>query len=173
MKEVREMQGKRIYLKRPTVDDYLLVKDIWEDEETMEDVGGICELSKERYEKWYNRIFVSDKNRNCYYLVFENKSSSCCGEVSFHQFDELTRRAMFNIKIVKKYRGLGYGKESMDLILDEFFRKWNGEVMEDTLWEKNPNGLNIIKKYGFKEVKRDEEGIWVELNRKEWEIIKK
>ena len=41
--------------KNPTIKDYLYVKEIWEDEKTMNDVGEIVPILKIDYIKWYNK----------------------------------------------------------------------------------------------------------------------
>ena len=164
--------GKSIALINPTLDDLIHVKEIWKDEKTMDDVGGIYFLSNEKYIKWYNHMFIDRKNENEYYLIFKKDTKDCIGEISFHNFDIITKKAMFNIKIKYDFRKKGFGIESMDLILNHYFNTWHGEIMEDSIWEKNKNGLEILKKYGFEEIKEDEEDIWVELHKKNWNEAK-
>jgi len=45
-----------------TIKDYLYIKEIWEDEKTMNDVGGIIPISKIDYIKWYNKTILVLKN---------------------------------------------------------------------------------------------------------------
>jgi diamine N-acetyltransferase len=160
--------GNNIILREPKISDWLHIKHIWEDEETMKDVGGIHELNEEKYGQWYRYVTIEKNTENKYFLIFDKEQKTCFGEVSFHRYDKIKKKAMFNIKVNAQYRNKGIGYEAMDLILDYYFNLWDGEIMEDTIWENNPNGLQKLINYGFREVRRDEEGIWIEIRKKEW-----
>ncbi|HOX91305.1 MAG TPA: GNAT family N-acetyltransferase [Spirochaetales bacterium] len=159
------IDGQLVSLRRPTLADHEAVRGIWEDEATMRDVGGVCPLPPEKWERWHRRMFHELASANEYFLVYENSSGTCAGEVSFHDFDPSSGRAMFNVKIKRHLRGKGLGREAIDLILWHFFGAWEGTVMEDSLWEGNPGGLAVVLAYGFRETRRDADGIWVELDR--------
>lgn len=163
------IDGRLVTLRRPTRADRDVVRGIWEDEATMRDVGGVCPLPPEQWERWFDRMFRERADANEYFLVFELASGACAGEVSFHDFDPATGRAMFNVKIKRGLRGRGLGREAMDLLLWHFFGAWEGRVMEDSLWEGNPGGLAAMLAYGFTETRRDAEGIRVELDKAAWE----
>ena len=160
-----------LYLEKPGIDDWLNVKTIWEDEETMKDVGGIHLLPKEKYLRWYKFMFEDKKDENAYFLIFNKKEKKCIGEISFHNYDKFEKRAMFNVKIINTERSKGYGKEAMDLALNYYFNIWNGNIMEDSIWKYNKNGLKNLKKYGVKEFKETEDEIWVELKKSEWKRV--
>ena len=163
------IDGQLVSLRRPTLADHEAVRGIWEDEATMRDVGGVRPLPPEKWERWHRRMFHELASANEYFLVYENSSGTCAGEVSFHDFDPSSGRAMFNVKIKRHLRGKGLGREAIDLILWHFFGAWEGTVMEDSLWEGNPGGLAVVLAYGFRETRRDADGIWVELDRAAWE----
>jgi len=163
------LDGKLVTLRRPTAADHDLVRSIWEDEDTMADVGGVCPLPPEKWERWHRRMFHEAAASNEYYLVYGKASGECAGEVSFHDHDPAAGRAMFNVKIKRHLRGGGLGREAMDLLLGLFFDAWEGRVMEDSLWEGNPGGLAAMLAYGFTETGRDADGIRVELDRAAWE----
>ncbi len=163
------LKGKLIELAEPDENGYLHVKNIWEDEETMRDVGGTYPINHGRYKIWYDKMFVAGKDRNAYFLIYENGSGACVGEVSFHDLNSKTGAAMFNVKIRYAYRGRGYGRESVELMLKYFFEKRQGQVMRDLLWAGNPAGLRMLLKYGFREVERSEKGILIEIRKEQWE----
>lgn len=140
----------------PSLSDFPHVKSIWEDEKTMADVGGTVHIDESGYRKWYENMFVSGKDKNCYYLIFFN--DLCAGEVSFHRFDPENQTAELNIKIKYEFRGKGIARQALDHILSVFFNKWNCLEMRDTLWKKNPNGIKVLKAYGFKEAGTDKDG---------------
>lgn len=140
----------------PSLSDFQNVKSIWEDEKTMADVGGVFPIDEDSFMKWYDNMFVSAKNTNCYFLIFCN--GACAGEVSFHRFDKDKGTAELNIKVKHEFRGLGIGRKALDHILSVFFNEWNGLEMYDTLWKENRNGIEALKKFGFRETGYDSKG---------------
>jgi RimJ/RimL family protein N-acetyltransferase len=157
-----------IKLVKPSLEDWLLVKNIWEDENTMEDVGGIILLSKENYNNWYKRIFEIEQSIHKYYLITDNESNNCYGEVSFHRYDKKNKKAELNIKVKKDYRNKGIGTKALDILLKYYFTEWGGEIMEDRLRIENINGYKSLLGYGFIEIKRDKEEILVEIRKGDW-----
>ena len=125
-----------IVLVEPRITDWPYVKAIWEDPETMQDVGGIQELSEDRYESWFKKVIVDEKQKNKYYLIFDKKENKCLGEVSFHRYDIGTKTAQLNIKVKKEYRDKGVGSRAIGLLLEYYFTEWKGEVMEDAVMDK-------------------------------------
>ena len=122
----------------------------------MADVGGVFPIDEISYSKWHENMFVSDKDKNCYYLIFFD--SDCAGEVSFHRYDPNKRTAELNIKVIYGFRGKGIGRKALDHILYIFFNEWNGFEIFDTLWKNNLNGIKVLKAYGFKETGSDDGG---------------
>ncbi len=161
--------GSVIKLVAPTKGDWQLVKVIWEDPETMEDVGGIQPLSEKRYYQWYQKMFVLDKDKNKYFLILHEDTNQCIGEVSFHKYDKEEKKARLNIKIKSNCRNYGFGKQALDLLLHYYFNEFNGVIMEDIIDIKNQNGYRMLKKYGFKEIRRDKEEILLEMRKDEYE----
>jgi RimJ/RimL family protein N-acetyltransferase len=162
------LRGKLVNLVEPSRIDHELVRSIWEDQETMAEVGGIAPLTEEKYKEWWLYMFDEKADENQYFLVLDTDNCECFGEVSFHRFDKVTRRAMFNIKIHTKFRGRGYAKEAIDLMLEHFFDVWKGEVMEDSVREQNRRGLEYMKEYGFRERGRDKDEVLLEMRREDW-----
>ena len=161
--------GNVIKLVAPTKSDWQLVKRIWEDPETMKDVGGVQPLSEERYTQWYEKMFVLDKDKNKYFLVLQEDTHQCIGEISFHNYDKEEKKARLNIKIKSNCRNHGFGRKALDLLLHYYFTEWNGEIMEDIVDIKNTNGYRTLKNYGFKEISRDKAEIVIEIRREEYE----
>ncbi len=161
--------GNKIRIVKPTKDDWQIVKRIWEDPATMEDIGGVQPLSEERYVQWYQKMFLLEKDKNDYYLILYEDTDQCIGEVSFHNYNKDEKKARLNIKIKSNYRNHGFGKQALDLLLHSYFNEWNGKRMEDIIDIKNKNGYKMLKKYGFKEIRRDKEEILLEMKKEEYE----
>ena len=96
--------GKKVILREPSLADYVFVKTIWEDEETMRAVGGPHPLTLDKYKSWYKTYFVDQKTKHRYYLIIDKQNKECLGEVSFHILDSKTRTAELNIKVMYKHR---------------------------------------------------------------------
>jgi RimJ/RimL family protein N-acetyltransferase len=160
-------------LVEPKITDWPYVKAIWEDPETMQDVGGIQELSEDRYKSWFNKVIVDGRHISKYYLIFDKERNRCLGEVSFHRYNPITKTAELNIKVKKEYRNMGVGSSAIRLILEYYFTEWKGEVMEDPVWIKNRNGIERLKRIGFKEGRRDKEEVVLRMNHEEWKIVRK
>ncbi|MBU5437145.1 GNAT family N-acetyltransferase [Tissierella sp. MSJ-40] len=86
--------------------------------------------------------------KNFYCLVYSLEDEPV-GEVSFHRYNEITKTAEFNVKILSKYRGRGYAKEATILLLDYYFNEFFGEVMLDSIAISNNNGQKTLLNIGF------------------------
>lgn len=75
------------------------------------------------------------------------------GEVGFHGYDIPTKTARLNIRIENVFRGKGYGKEALDLILDYFFQEFGGEYILESL--KDDTYKEFIEKEDFKFVSKN------------------
>lgn len=107
---------------------------------------------------------------NVYCLVY-NKNQRPVGEISFHCYDENEKSASFNIKIQARYRGKGYAKATMDLMLDYYFNEFGGEVMIDEVI--NERGIRVLMSYGFEKVDKTEVGILLRLTKDKFNQIQK
>ena len=92
-----------------------------------------------------------------------NENQRPVGEISFHCYDENEKSASFNIKIQARYRGKGYAKATMDLMLDYYFNEFGGEVMIDEVI--NERGIRVLMSYGFEKVDKTEVGILLRLTK--------
>ena len=107
---------------------------------------------------------------NVYCLVY-NENQRPVGEISFHCYDENEKSASFNIKIQARYRGKGYAKATMDLMLDYYFNEFGGEVMIDEVI--NERGIRVLMSYGFEKVDKTEVGILLRLTKDKFNQIQK
>lgn len=138
----------------------------------MKDVGGVILIPNDKYIKWYEKMIIKGKGRNRYFLIIDKVSNKCLGEISFHRYNIDTKTADLNIKILKKFRGQGKAKESLDLLLDYYFNTFKGSIIQDQIGINNINGLNILINYGFVEKYRNNEEILIELTKSKFNEIK-
>ncbi len=165
------LTGKNILLVEPAMNDYLFIKNIWEDEKTMLSVGGIQSLSEERFKIWYKYMFIEKKNENRYFLIMTEDKNKCLGEISFHKYNNKTKKAELNIKVLYEHRGKGIGKEALTLLMEYYFKEWGGKVMTDIIRGDNIEGYNALKKFGFKEKKNEYNEICFELTENDYKNI--
>ncbi|TDT61897.1 GNAT family N-acetyltransferase [Fonticella tunisiensis] len=143
--------GNLVYIKKPNFDELDYVAELWADEETMNDVGGVVSFPVEKREAWYRKMVNPSDGKNFYCLIYTFDDVPV-GEVSFHRFDMEERKADFNIKIQAKYRGKGYAKEAMQLILSYYFCDFGGQVIYDNVI--NEKGKKALQNFGFEIVSK-------------------
>jgi 8-oxo-dGTP pyrophosphatase MutT (NUDIX family)/RimJ/RimL family protein N-acetyltransferase len=154
--------GNLVYIKKPDFEELNYVEELWADEETMVEVGGCIAFPMERRNDWYKRMVDPTDSRNFYCLIYTNDNVPV-GEVSFHRFDEVDKKADFNIKIQNKYRGKGYAKEAMHLLLSYYFYDYGGQVIYDNV--ANEKGQKSLENFGFEMVSRTDNEILFCLTR--------
>ena len=98
-------------------EDIHYIRWLWSDPETMEAVGGPHVLTEDQAERWYESMIDPGRPMEYYRLIFDGDGKSV-GEVSFHDLDRDTMKAMFNLKIAPPEHGKGYGRTAMLLFLD-------------------------------------------------------
>lgn len=144
--------GKLIYIKQPEFEELEYIQKLWNDRDTMEDIGGVFKFPKEKWQLFYQKMIYPSDGKNFYCLVY-NIEDIPVGEVSFHGYDSATKIARFNIKIQGKYRRQGYGKEAIRLLLEYYFLEFGGQIMMEKVLKKYPK--EIESTYGFQIVRQD------------------
>jgi diamine N-acetyltransferase len=81
-----------------------------------------------------------------YYLV--NKDKVSIGYFGFHVDFEKLSMLLSKLYILKEYRGLGYGTEAMDFIIERASNSKNKEIIL-TVNRENEKTIKLYKKYGF------------------------
>jgi RimJ/RimL family protein N-acetyltransferase len=145
--------GDLVYIKQPEFNELDFVVKLWSDKGTMKDVGGTVTLPKERRREWYAKMVRPSDGKNFYCLIY-TKQNKPVGEVSFHRFNQIKKSAELNIKVQSKYRGKGYGKEALKLLLEYYFNEFGGEVITDEVI--NIKGQRALAKFGFEITSKSE-----------------
>lgn len=146
--------GKLIYIKQPEFNELEYTQRLWNDEKTMEDIGGVFNFPKEKWQLFYQKMIYPSDGKNFYCLIY-NIDNVPIGEVSFHGYDSATKIARFNIKIEDKYRRQGYGKEAIRLLLEYYFLEFGGQIMMEKVLNRYPESIEDT--FGF-EVIRQQKG---------------
>lgn len=143
--------GKDVYIKQPEFEELEFVSKLWGDEETMKDIGGTFNFSKEKWSNFYKKMIYPTDGKNFYCLIY-NLEDEPVGEVSFHGYDSITKLTRFNVKVLNKYRNHGYGEEAVRLLLEYYFFEFGGGIVMDNV--SNPVAIRMLNKIGFQVVRQ-------------------
>ncbi|MBU5487158.1 GNAT family N-acetyltransferase [Clostridium sp. MSJ-8] len=155
--------GKKIYIKQPELSEMEFVSKLWSDEDTMRDIGGVYDISEEKWERFYNSMIKAEDKKNFYCLIYTVDEDKPVGEVSFHGYDCVTKSARFNIKILYSERRKGYGEEAFNLLLEYYFFEFGGRMVIDNVTTRE--GFNLVKKFGFEVTGQYNEEIGIRLTK--------
>lgn len=136
-----------IRLKTPQPDDLTFIRRLWGNPATMQAVGGAFQLTDDQAARWFERMVNPGRATDLYQLVL-NEPGDAVGEISFHRFDTLSRRAELNVKIATWARGKGYGTDAVRQLLPVFF-EFGGRELTDDVAPKNEGGRRLLEKLGF------------------------
>lgn len=141
--------GKKVYIKQPTLVDLELTSKLWSDPMTMSEIGGVYKFPEEKWDMFYKKMVYPTDGKNFYCHVYNNRDKFI-GEVSFHGYDSLTKAARINIKIHHRQRNKGYGSEAIQLLLEYFFLEFKGGSIIDTT--EIYGGKRLLAKCGFESI---------------------
>ena len=148
-------EGRKIYIRTPKLEELKYTEKLWGDVDSMRDVGKTISFPQYKWDSFYKKMVSPTDGRNLYCLVFDYDDNPV-GEASFHGYDSVTKTARLNVRIEASKRGLGYGSEAIQLILECFFYEFGGLYMLDTVYlEENRSKL---EKIGFKIMYKNKEG---------------
>lgn len=122
--------------------------------------SGTIDFPKENWETWYKRWVLADESDRYYRTLYSEDVQGFVGEVAYH-YDTSYRAHMVNILVEAKYRGLGYGKEGLLLLIKAAKKRGIPKLCDDIAID-NP-GLALFLHLGFTEAWRNEKHILVEL----------
>lgn len=155
-----------ITLLKPTKTDLPFIDRLWRDEATMKAVGGPVCLTKEKMEKWFERMVDPGSLTDRYFIVFYDKLP--VGEASFHRFDPITKTGDLNIKVLAKHRGHGIAKRALEQLLKIYFTEFKAEAIFDPVAIRNLAGQRFLADFGFQLLKKDSEAAVFKLSKEKF-----
>lgn len=138
----------KVRLRTPTRDDLPFIRSIWEDEATMEAVGGTHAFPDDRAELWFRRMIDPGAPTDRYFLI-ETADGRPVGEISFHRRDLERDTADLNVKVLARERRRGYGHAAMEAFLAWYFDELGAREIVDRLRIGNEGGLRLMTSTGF------------------------
>lgn len=142
----KKCNGK-VCIETPAEKNINYIKQLWADEDTMNDVGGIIKVDNEKMQHWFRRVVNPGDGTHCYTLIYYDNGYA--GEVSFHRYDRKGGTAEFNIKVEHRLRGNGIALNASKMLLDIFFNNYYGTEMKDKIAIGNIGAEILMKKLGF------------------------
>lgn len=144
-----------IKLIKPEYKDLYLRAKLLQDEKTMSfnhNYGGTIEFNEDHYKTWYDK-WINGNDRYYYYVFLDEVF---VGEAAYYLDNE---KYMINIIIDNRYRNMGIGNTTLNLLIDD--AKQNGiNELYDEISIDNPS-INLFIKNGFKIVKQNNKTIVV------------
>ena len=149
---------KNISLYVPKLEDYSYESKLQSDPKTMSynagyDVSyygyhydtGCIDFPKEKWDETYNKRIKENKY---FAYIKDNNTNQFVGYVNYH-YNKDEDKYYCGILIESKYRGKGYSKEGLKLLLEEA-RKNNINELYDNFEIDRDNTLKVFESVGFK-----------------------
>lgn len=161
--------GDKVYFRVPNKDELRFIKELWEDPETMLEVGGPISWEWHKYEEWFkNRIRLNPNNH--YYCLIFNFDDQLVGEVSYRLIDQEKMIGAQNIKIKANHRRNGYAKDALLTFLNYCFNNRGLRLMTDEIAIDNKVSHDFFLNLGFKHCPEKSDHFWVELSKDEFNL---
>lgn len=149
MKYYKKIEGSRLYLSPVNIEDRDIYTKWMNDKEVTENIG--------RYYKMINNYFeyeiFKNYSKEYHFVIVLKENDTLIGSVFFMDLNSINQSAKLGIFIGdEKNRNKGYGKESINLILDYGFNTLNLNNIMLTVYSFNEIAINTYKKLGFKTI---------------------
>lgn len=156
----------------PKLEDLWFREAFMSDAETMsynQKWGGTIPFPKKIWKNWYQYWVINHENKRFYRYLLEEDSREFVGEVAYH-YDEEEKKYLADIIVYAKYRGRGFGKKGLSLLVKEA-REREIDFLYDNIAIDN-SSVKLFLENGFTEDYRTKEAIMLKKRLKEKEINK-
>jgi RimJ/RimL family protein N-acetyltransferase len=140
--------GSSIYFRPPEKGEIPVIRELWEQPETPEDIKINSGFNDNDLEAWYNNLILQE-NRKCFYNLVYSKHPELVGEVMLYSYNEDDSSARLFLRILEEHRMKGFGRDAMELILHYFFFRWGGHIIYCEPESDNFLAQRILMKFGF------------------------
>lgn len=141
----------------------------------------VSELSEAEHLNWFEKMQL-DKSVEMFKVDAFDRCYTTIGVCGLTSIDYINSRAEFSLYIAPEFQREGYGKQALNLLLDQAFNKFNLHLVWGESFEYNP-AREMFKKMGFIEegARRDfyyKDGRYIDaylysITREEWTKQKK
>ncbi|MEI6054012.1 MAG: GNAT family N-acetyltransferase [Candidatus Saccharibacteria bacterium] len=154
----KQVTTNDLYLKIPKLAELGYRKTLLSDPETMsynigfgDDINGCIDFDGSLWDDWHNTWTKNTPNRYYAYII-KKDGEIPIGDVAFRYDDEL-KTHIVHIIIEAKYRGKGYSKEALRLLLDKAFFESQLEKVSDNIPASRKEAIKLFEEIGFKQTK--------------------
>lgn len=150
MKYVKKFVGEKVYLSIMHLEDAEKYVNWLSDRDVTDNLGNTVNiLSVEQEKDW---ILNAGKNGDVNFAIVEKETDKLLGNCSLFNINRINRCATLGIFIGEKdKRGIGYGFDAINLILNYAFNIQNLHNVNLEVFSFNKRAINCYKKVGFKE----------------------
>jgi UDP-4-amino-4,6-dideoxy-N-acetyl-beta-L-altrosamine N-acetyltransferase len=142
------IEGKFIRLRAIERKDLKSLRDWRNDPDVKKFMREHRELSMQNQQQWLDSLA---KDRNTIMFAVETKKGKLIGCTGLTYIDWKNSRAEVSIYIGdKKYKGKGYGTDTLKTLMDYGFRELNLHMLFGEIFEYNKANIGLFEKCGFK-----------------------
>lgn len=127
---------------------------------------GCIDFPESEWESWYD-YFVGQEPERWYAYLVRMGDGRFVGEVNVHSVEEPATYDM-GIVVEGSQRGQGYGREGLELLLEQAFLVMGVPALRNTFEIHRNAGLQIHLDAGFKEIGREDDVVTLMLTNEEY-----
>lgn len=128
--------------------------------------SGTITYSDSYLEKWYD-LYFSNPSKYFYAYIYDPDLKAYVGDVNFHPSKLNPHRRDIGIVIKDEFRGQGYGKAGLKLLIDKAFSVDSIKALHNDFEKERDLALKIHEIFGFKIIKINKESIEILLQKSE------
>ncbi len=111
---------------------------------------GCIEFNESKWEEWFLK-WVNNDDKRYYAYIIRLDENIPVGDVALY-YDDNEKGYCISIVIEYKYRGYGYSKEALELLLEVAFNELNAEKVFDNFPKERKSAEKLFNNLGFKRV---------------------
>ncbi len=127
---------------------------------------GCFDFPESEWRNWYD-AWIGVEPERYYAYIYDEDKDVFVGDVCLH-YDEKMNSYGIGIVIEGKYRGKGYSKEGLKLLMDKAFRELDVKSVYDDFEVDRVAAYNLFINFGFKILKKEGNIVYVELKKEDY-----
>ena len=127
---------------------------------------GCIEFPKEKWEKWYS-FWIDNKPTTFYAYILRESDHQFIGEVNLH-YNSKNDWYDMGIVIESKFRGKGYSKDALNLLLETAFTTYTARAVHNDFENTRDIAYKLHLSAGFKIISSNENIIDLLIKRKDY-----
>nr|WP_256522447.1 GNAT family protein [Halobacillus sp. A5] len=143
-------QGKRVRLRGVEPEDADVMFNWDGDSEAIQSVGSIpFPHSYKRLKEHVEALSKKEPESDHYSLIIESEEKEAIGMINTFDCDRRNGTFKYAILIARPYRGRGYAKEAVHLIMTYFFNELSYQKLTSIVYSFNKSSIQMHENMGF------------------------